>query len=79
MTESARPGRVGVWWALAGWAAVIVAARLVLVDLISSGAHVRIPFPPLDASLDWRPGWELLLPIALGVLLVARGREFAAE
>ncbi len=59
--------------------AIIVAARVVLVDLVYSGAHLRIPFPPLDASLDWRPGWPLLLPVALGVLLVARARRFAAE
>ncbi len=60
------------------WAGIIVAARLVLVDLVYSGAHLRIPFPPLDASLDWRPGWPLVLPVALGVLLVAGARRFAA-
>ncbi len=67
------------WWALALWAGVIVVARLVLVDLVHSGAHLRIPFPPLDAALDWRPGWALLLPAALAVVLVFRAREFGAR
>ena len=40
---------------------------------------MRIPFPPLDASLDWRPGWALLLPAALALLLVARAQEFGAR
>ncbi len=76
--ESDRPSRDrarrdGSWWALGVWAGAIVAAHVVLVDLVQSGAHVRIPFPPLDAALDWRPGWELLLPAAVAVGLVARG------
>jgi hypothetical protein len=50
-----------------------------LVDLVEAGAHLRIPFPPLDAALDWRPDWTLLLPIALAVLLVARAGAFAAR
>jgi hypothetical protein len=61
------------------WVAAIVAARLVLLDLVQSGAHLRIPFPPLDAALDWRPGWALLLPIALAVLLVVRAGTFAVR
>jgi methylthioxylose transferase len=69
----------GRWWALFLWAAVIVAARIVLVDLVYSGAHLRIPFPPLDAALDWRPGWPLLLPVVLGVVLLAGAREFGAR
>jgi hypothetical protein len=69
----------GGWWALALWVVVIVAARIVLVDLVFSGAHLRIPFPPLDAALDWRPGWALLLPVALGVVLVARANAFATR
>jgi len=71
--------RRATWWALAAWVGVILAARVVLVDLVQSGAHVRIPFPPLDASLAWRPGWPLLLPVALAVLLVARAHAFAAR
>jgi hypothetical protein len=60
------------WPVLLVWIVLVVAARLVLVDLVQSGAHLRIPFPPLDASLDWRPGWVLVLPAALGVLVVVR-------
>jgi len=37
---------------------------------VQSGAHLRIPFPPLDATLDWRPGWELLLPVGVGLLVL---------
>ena len=62
----------GAWWALALWVAVIVAARVVLVDLVQSGAHVRIPFPPLDASLDWRPGGRCCSRSRVAVVLVAR-------
>jgi hypothetical protein len=58
------------WLALGAWVAVIVAARLVLLDLQRAGAQLKIPFPPLDARLDWRPGWPLVLPIAVGVLVV---------
>ena len=71
--------RRGGWWALVLWVAVIVGARVVLVDLVYSGAHLRIPFPPLDASLDWRPDWWLLVPVALGALVVARAGDFAAR
>ncbi|HEU5306511.1 MAG TPA: hypothetical protein VFW97_04235 [Acidimicrobiia bacterium] len=59
-----------VWMALMVWMALIVAAHLVLVDLVQSGAHLRIPFPPLDAALDWRPGYALVLPLAVGVVVV---------
>lgn len=72
-------GGAGGWWALALWVAVIVVARIVLVDVIQAGGHVRIPFPPLDASLDWRPGWPLLLPVALGAVLVVRAHDFGAR
>jgi hypothetical protein len=58
------------WPVLLVWMAVIVAARLVLVDLVQSGAHLRIPFPPLDAALDWRPGYALVLPLAVGAVVV---------
>jgi hypothetical protein len=71
--------RPGGWWALPLWIAIIVAARIVLVDLVYSGAHLRIPFPPLDAALDWRPGPALLLPIGLAVVLVARAGTFATR
>jgi hypothetical protein len=74
-TEVPRAARGG-WWALALWSAIIVAARVLLLDLVYSGAHLRIPFPPLDAALDWRPGWPLLLPAALGVTLVGCGQAF---
>ncbi|HEY3673962.1 MAG TPA: hypothetical protein VGN51_23715 [Acidimicrobiia bacterium] len=77
--SSAAAVRGGGWWALALWVTVIVAARIVLVDLVHSGAHLRIPFPPLDASLDWRPGWALLLPGVLAGVLVARAGEFGAR
>jgi hypothetical protein len=61
------------------WCALLVAARVVLVDLVRSGALLRIPFPPLDASLDWRPSWELLLPLLVGGVVVGRGAEFCAR
>lgn len=54
------------WVALVSWVALIVAARLVLLDLQHAGAQLKIPFPPLDARLDWRPGWPLALPIGVG-------------
>jgi hypothetical protein len=74
------PGRVTpAWPALIAWLAVIVAARLVLVDLVDSGAHLRIPFPPLDAALDWRPGWALLLPATVGLVAVVAGARWARE
>jgi hypothetical protein len=74
-TIAARPptrdhAAVRVWPVLLVWVAVIVAAHLVLVDLVQSGAHLRIPFPPLDAALDWRPGYALVLPLAVGVVVV---------
>jgi hypothetical protein len=56
--------------ALLAWCAVVLAARVALVDLVQSGAHLRIPFPPLDAALDWRPSWVLLLPVAVGVVVL---------
>lgn len=70
---------VPAWPVLLAWAAVILAARYVLVDLVQSGAHLRIPFPPLDASLDWRPGWMLLVPVALGVLVVLEAPRAALD
>ncbi len=75
-TVDARPTPVRrrtarAWPVLLVWVGVVLAARYALVDLVQSGAHLRIPFPPLDAALDWRPGWELLLPVALGAVVVA--------
>ena len=58
------------WAILGAWVALILAARFVLQDLVASGAHLRIPFPPLDASLDWRPNWRLVFPVAVGVAVV---------
>jgi len=68
------------WWLLLGaWAAVIVAARLTLRDLVESGAHLRIPFPPLDAALDWRPGWRLVFSVVVGVVAVWWAPRLAAS
>jgi methylthioxylose transferase len=66
--EGRRPVRP--WLILAGWAGVILAARLVLQDLKAGGAHLRIPFPPLDAALDWRPGWRLVWSVGVGIVAV---------
>jgi hypothetical protein len=61
------------------WAAVIVAARVVLLDLKRAGAFLRIPFPPLDAHLDWRPGWALVLPVVLGIVFVVAAPGFVVR
>lgn len=61
------------------WVAVIIAARLALLGLIHEGARLRIPFPPLDARLDWRPGWPLLLPVALGIAVVVGAPSHVAR
>ncbi len=55
---------------LGAWSAVILAARVVVQDLVTNGAHLRLPFPPLDASLDWRPGWGLIWSVAVGIAAV---------
>ncbi len=55
---------------LGAWCAVILAARVVVQDLVTNGAHLRLPFPPLDASLDWRPGWGLIWSVAVGIAAV---------
>jgi hypothetical protein len=74
----AAPARdVPAWPVLAGWALVILAAREVLIELHRSGLQLRIPFPPLDAFLDWRPGWELLFPAAVGIAVVTVGPGIA--
>ncbi len=65
------------WPFLGAWCAVVVAARLVGRQLVVDGAHVRLPFPPLDASLDWRPGWGLLWSIAVGAAAVVWGPRIA--
>jgi hypothetical protein len=36
-------------------------------QLVVGGARLRLPFPPLDASLDWRPGWGLTWALAVGI------------
>ena len=58
------------WLVLGVWVAVIYAARTTVQDLVTSGAHLRLPFPPLDASLDWRPGWRLVWSVAVGTVAV---------
>jgi hypothetical protein len=55
---------------LGAWCSVILAARVVVQDLVADGAHLRLPFPPLDASLDWRPGWGLVWSVAVGIAAV---------
>jgi hypothetical protein len=75
MTPESRPATVPARAApaapvLVAWVALLVAAHFVLVDLVQSGAHLRIPFPPLDAALDWRPSWAVLLPAVVGGTLV---------
>jgi hypothetical protein len=52
------------------WCAVVVAARVVGRQLVVDGAHLRLPFPPLDATLDWRPGWGLLWAGGVGIAAV---------
>ena len=59
------------------WLATVVAARVVVQELVAGGAHLRLPFPPLDASLDWRPGWALLWSVAVGGVAVAWGPRLA--
>ncbi len=62
---------------ISGWLATVVAARVVVQELVAGGAHLRLPFPPLDASLDWRPGWPLLCSVAVGCVAVAWGPRLA--
>ena len=62
---------------LGAWCAVIIAARVVVQDLVGAGAHVRLPFPPLDAWLDWRPGWGLIWSVAVGIAAVGWAPRFA--
>ena len=58
------------WLILGGWCAAIYAARITVQDLVRSGARLRLPFPPLDASLDWRPGWRLVGCVTVGIVAV---------
>jgi methylthioxylose transferase len=74
-----RASSSATWWPLALWFGVIAAARVVLLDLQDSGAALRIPFAPLDAVLDWRPGWPLVLPAALGLAVVVGAPSFLAR
>ena len=67
----------GPWLILGAWCAVIVAARVVVQDLVAGGAHLRLPFPPLDAFLDWRPGWRLVWSVPVGIVAVVWGPRFA--
>ena len=55
---------------LGAWVALVVSSHLALQRLIDAGRQIRIPFPPLDASLDWRPNWRLVFPIVLGAVAV---------
>jgi hypothetical protein len=65
------------WVVLVAWVLVVLAARLVVQDLVQNHLHVRLPFPPLDASLDWRPNWRLLLPATVGLGAVVAGPRVA--
>ena len=56
---------------------MLVAARIVGRGLVVDGAHLRLPFPPLDASLDWRPGWRLVWSISVGIAAIVWGPRFA--
>ena len=58
------------WPFLGVWCAIVVAARVTGSELVADGVHLRLPFPPLDASLDWRPGWRLVGAIGVGVVAV---------
>ncbi len=58
---------------LAVWTALVVAARVALQRLVADGRQLRIPFPPLDASLDWRPSWRVGFAIAVGTIAVVWG------
>ena len=56
------------WLMLGAWCALIFLARATLQDLVADGARLRLPFPPLDAFLDWRPGWRLVWSVAVGIV-----------
>jgi methylthioxylose transferase len=55
---------------LGAWAGLIVVARVVVLRLVEDGRRIRIPFPPLDATLDWRPSWRLVFAITVGAAAV---------
>ncbi len=59
--------------ALGAWVALVIVARFALLRLVDHGAQLKIPFPPLDATLDWRPSWRLVFAIVVGAVAVAWG------
>lgn len=64
---------------LGAWVALVVAARVALQRLVADGRQLRLPFPPLDASLDWRPSWRVGFAVAVGAIAVVWGPRVARD
>lgn len=63
--------------ALAIWAALIVVAHVLVEQLVHAGVNVKLKAPPLFGVFEHRSGWRVLLPAAIGAMVVWSGPRLA--
>ncbi len=64
-------GRLATVIGVAGWAGLVLAARLVGLWAVRRDARAALPFPPLAARYDPRWNARALIPLALALLFLA--------